>query len=254
MFNQMVIKKLYSSNVNKIMQMHTKWLDRNFQDSLIISHPKIDMVHQKRSDYYNIITKHYFIQNIKMKKLFQKNFKYNAWRYKNIFESLEKQENYQQFIIQNQQLFFNNVLGTMKHLLAADYIWYGRIMNLQSIEVPFLIEENKLKIDLKELILLWQSDDDKIFDKLPFDYQQTKSLLLDINQVFQQLIDKCDDAFFDKHFEYSDSNGVQQKKDAQTVFYHLINHHTHHLGQISAAYTQQYGRKDFFSTDFIYFK
>ncbi|CAD8103709.1 unnamed protein product [Paramecium primaurelia] len=189
-----------------------------------------------------------------MKKMFQKIFKYNEWRYKKMFESFEKQDNYQEFLIQNQQLFFNNVLGTMKHLLAADYIWYGRIMQLQSIQVPFLNEQKIQTIDLKELILLWQCDDDKIFDKLQFDYDQTKFLLLDINQVFQQLIEKCDDAFFDQEFEYQDSKGVIQKKEAQNVFYHLINHHTHHIGQISTAYTQQFGRKDYFSTDFIYFK
>lgn len=61
MFNQMEIKRLYSSNVNKIMQMRTKWLDRNFLDFSIISHQKIDMALQKRSDYYHIITKHYLL-------------------------------------------------------------------------------------------------------------------------------------------------------------------------------------------------
>ena len=35
------------------------------------------------------------------------------------------------------------MLGTLKHLLAADYIWYGRIKQINEIFIP-LLEEKKI--------------------------------------------------------------------------------------------------------------
>ena len=46
-----------------------------------------------------------------------------------------------------------------------------------------------------------------------------------------------DEKWLEEEVEYQDSKGMIKQKDRLTALYHLINHHTHHIGQISTIYT-----------------
>ena len=53
--------------------------------------------------------------------------------------------------------------------------------------------------------------------------------------------------------EYPDSEGNKKERVLSDVLTHLINHHTHHIGQVSAAYKEYSKMDDFPSTDYTYF-
>lgn len=64
-------------------------------------------------------------------------YEYNAWRYHKIFTAIDNKADSGQFIVRDYKLFFKNVLGTLKHNLCADLIWYGRINKVNAISLPF---------------------------------------------------------------------------------------------------------------------
>jgi uncharacterized damage-inducible protein DinB len=52
---------------------------------------------------------------------------------------------------------------------------------------------------------------------------------------------------------YKDTKGNSHTKLIREVLTHVNNHHTHHLGQLSAAYRELTGKDDFVSIDYIYY-
>lgn len=82
-----------------------------------------------------------------MQRILTKLYGYNRWRYEKIFNALEKKEDLNGFLLEDNKLFFSNVMNTLVHNLCADYVWYGRILKVNQIKVP----RNKeyLTIDLQ---------------------------------------------------------------------------------------------------------
>jgi uncharacterized damage-inducible protein DinB len=53
---------------------------------------------------------------------------------------------------------------------------------------------------------------------------------------------------------YKDTKGEWNSIEIRNVLTHVVNHHTHHLGQLSAAYRDFTGKDDFVSIDYLYYK
>ncbi|KAM3128467.1 hypothetical protein pb186bvf_019399 [Paramecium bursaria] len=173
-----------------------------------------------------------------MKNLLQKLYRYDQWRQQQLFQGLEKKQNLNEFINKDYKLFFSNVRGTLIHILCADIIWQGRIFQLKEFQI-----QNKT-IDLKWLISLWKSDDPNVFHQVDFKYEEIRNSLFQMNNTFQDLLDKKTDEELQEQIIYQDSKGQDQSKPLQDILYHLMNHHTHHIGQITNAFTIEYGRED----------
>lgn len=53
---------------------------------------------------------------------------------------------------------------------------------------------------------------------------------------------------------YKDTKGEEKRIVIREALTHVNNHHTHHLGQLSAAYREYTGKDDFVEIDYLYYK
>lgn len=181
-------------------------------------------------------------------------FDYNKWRF-DIYSSKLASKSSLDFLAHDHGLPFASLKGTFTHLLLADYLWIMRMKNNLEMTVPFSSESQFPKESLKysSLIKLWQGEGDfhSYYNEDPYEWFKFHQLRFSDSQSFLKAL--ANTVEMDSTFTYRDSKGTELTKHYGDVFYHLINHHTHHLGQASVAYVKEFGYKDFPETDFIYF-
>lgn len=194
------------------------------------------------------------------KRLIQNLFSYNKWRFEIYWQKIsENSKNNLDFLIKDYGLPFKSFKGTFSHLLLADYLWYMRITNSPSISVPFHNEMKfpKEKLKYSHLIKLWQDEGDfhGFYKENPYEwFSFHRERFNDMQTQYEELISKLDSSQLQEgKFIYRDSKGTEMSKAYSDVFYHLINHHTHHIGQASVAYGMEFGMKNFPETDYTYF-
>lgn len=136
---------------------------------------------------------------------------YHSWTFHRLYEYLESvsETDYRREC----GLFFKSIHGTLNHILLADKIWYGRCIN-QPITVSGLDEElyshrNQLQKEINHQSVKW-------------------------NELLKQI----DADKLEKIIEYRTTEGSDKSLPFANIISHVINHGTHHRGQISAALTQ----------------
>lgn len=136
---------------------------------------------------------------------------YHSWAFNRLYEYLESvsETDYRREC----GLFFKSIHGTLNHSLLADKIWYGRCID-QSFTVSGLDEE--LYADRKQL-------------ETEINNQTVK---------WNEFLMQIDADRFDNLIEYQTTQGSSKTLQLANILSHVINHGTHHRGQVSAALTQ----------------
>ena len=136
---------------------------------------------------------------------------YHCWAFNRLYEYLESvsEVNYRREC----GLFFKSIHGSLNHSLLADKIWYGRCIN-QSFSVSGLDEE--LCSDRKQLEKEIKNQSAKWSD-----------FLIEIDADKLGCI-----------IEYRTTEGSENSLQLANILSHIVNHGTHHRGQVSAALTQ----------------
>jgi uncharacterized damage-inducible protein DinB len=71
---------------------------------------------------------------------------------------------------------------------------------------------------------------------------------------YKEWMDKIgEEAIKSGEIHYKDIKGNSHPMLIHEVFTHVNNHHSHHLGQLSAAYRELTGKDDFVSIDYTYY-
>ncbi len=134
-----------------------------------------------------------------MKTYFQRIYRYNQWANSSL-------SNHLKFLGVEPQ----EVMKRMSHIVAAEEIWYHRIQPLG-------------------------------FDPLPlFELQSLETLEPRLRSSAQRWLDLVHDTDeFEKEVNYSNSSGRTFTNGLSDILIHLVNHGTHHRGQIATLLRQQ---------------
>eukprot|EP01084_Bolivina_argentea_P289338 496813_1 len=167
---------------------------------------------------------------------------YNKWTYSQIQNWCKQNfKNNEDLYNQNTNIPFKTVRNTLCHLWCGDQLWYC-LMN--GIYDKCGIKNNQLTMN--ELATFWDSDHEndgkwqQIFDSMSID-----EIFNELNNSsnrwieFIQSFENDEDLNTDFYFHYSfDSEAMKRKRNRVFIITHILNHGTHHRGQISGALTQ----------------
>ena len=123
--------------------------------------------------------------------------------------------------------FFDSILGTLNHILVGDLIWLARF-STHSDSYRSLADLSELPrpAGLNEVIypnLSSLSDARRRVD----------------SSIHLWLAEEVKDADFSKSLAYANSKGVESERNFGELVFHLLNHQTHHRGQVTTLLNQQ---------------
>lgn len=135
-----------------------------------------------------------------MKKYFLDLFEYNNWANDKLILKLQNI---------NTEFKEVNPLQILSHIISVQDYWYERIKGKKSYN-----------------IFLWDE----------YSIQELGVLSLNSHQNWTRIITKLKDADFQKTIAYKNKDGKKLTRTFQDVFQHVINHSSHHRGQINQIF------------------
>lgn len=136
---------------------------------------------------------------------------YHSWAFQRLYEYLESVS--EQDYRRECGLFFKSIHGTLNHSLLADKVWYGRCIN-QPFSVSGLDEE------------------------LCSDRKQLENEIKNQSAKWSDFLIEIDADKLGNIIEYRTTEGSVKSLQMTNILSHIVNHGTHHRGQVSAAITQ----------------
>lgn len=167
-------------------------------------------------------------------------YSYNLWRTNILFKSLktniEKDKKFLKILLSDEGLFLKSIKGTLNHIVAADILYYLRLFELKEVQL------SNINFSSNEISDLWNTNNfegfmDNNIEMLWF--ENLNKLHLEINNKYtdsiDKLIEKDDFEFFYQDFIFQDTKGNLKTSPRHLSFIHVVNHATHHLGQITGV-------------------
>ena len=149
---------------------------------------------------------------------------YNQWINEKIYQTSAQLSSSE--LVADRGAFFGSVLGTLNHIMVADFLWLKRFANhpshhaalnfIRSIDKPEALAE----ILFSDLSALWEEREH--LDSTIIDWCQQLSYA-DLNHRLQ----------------YQNMKGEACVKPFGSLLLHFFNHQTHHRGQITTLLSQQ---------------
>lgn len=166
-------------------------------------------------------------------------YSYNIWRTNKLYGSLktniEKNQNFLDVLIRNEGLYLKSVKGTLNHILAADILYFLRLFELTEVRI------NQNIFNTKEVSELWNNNNFEGFIDSKENsewFDNLNKLQLEVNYKYRNSIDdliaKENFYFFYQDFSFFDTNGNKKTSPRHLSFIHVVNHATHHIGQVTA--------------------
>ena len=149
---------------------------------------------------------------------------YQQWANDRLFAALGSLDPAQ--LSSPQGLFFDSIHHTTDHIMQVGRLWCARLRG-----EPYQADFKRILYpDWNQLIEMTQS--------------QSAELSL--------LLEACDETFFGERLAFTSSNGQAREMWVRDVLTHMMNHQTHHRGQISAVITRLGGTAP--ERDYFYYK
>ncbi|KAI8899004.1 hypothetical protein BC833DRAFT_587394, partial [Globomyces pollinis-pini] len=168
--------------------------------------------------------------------------RYNKWAYETLLNCMSSMSDtdYHGHV----GLCFRSIHGTLNHLLLADRLWYSRLTNTSDPKLAPYWQHTEIYAKPNDSSIFWE---DYIKDR----HQLKDSILSQANLLIEYVDTLPNSIDLDDSFSYSDSSGTKKSMPLGTVLLHVVNHGTHHRGQITAV-CPRFGLPPP-SIDFIYF-
>jgi uncharacterized damage-inducible protein DinB len=116
--------------------------------------------------------------------------------------------------------YYHSVLSTMQHYLSYEISWLQRYRTFGT--------HRALNNDLLDQQL------DDILAKTKNSFVETQSVLLATDAVFVDLVSEMTDRDLDGVVKFTNPRGMEVEKKYWSTIFHVLNHSTHHRGEISA--------------------
>ena len=141
--------------------------------------------------------------------------RYQRWAFATLFAHLDLLDD--EAYGRDVGLFFKSIHGTLNHLLLVDHVWFGRLTH-----DPFPVKT--------------------LADTVEPDRARIKSRLLARGEAWAAYLDGLDDAGLAGVASFHKIDGTPATLPRASAILHVVNHGTHHRGQITAAVTQLGGK------------
>jgi uncharacterized damage-inducible protein DinB len=116
--------------------------------------------------------------------------------------------------------YYHSVLSTMQHYLSYEIAWLQRYRTFDTYRA------------LDNSFLDQQLDD--ILAKTKHSFIKTQSVLLTIDALFADLVSEMTDDDLHRMVKFTNPRGMEVEKKYWSTIFHVLNHSTHHRGEISA--------------------
>jgi uncharacterized damage-inducible protein DinB len=116
--------------------------------------------------------------------------------------------------------YYHSILSTMQHYLSYQIAWLQRYRTFDTYRV------------LDNSFLDQQLDD--ILAKTKNSFTETQSVLRETDAVFVDLVNEMTDDDLDGMVKFTNPRGMEVEKKFWSTIFHVLNHSTHHRGEISA--------------------
>jgi uncharacterized damage-inducible protein DinB len=128
--------------------------------------------------------------------------------------------------------YFQSILGSLNHVLVSELSWLGRLrgskLGTAALQTPVLDFEHPG------------------FGKpLITDFAALRKRQEQVDEVFRSYLDELDEKSLQAEVEQKDRQGVVRRQQVGHVLVHLLNHATHHRGQISQVLDENGIENDF---------
>lgn len=149
---------------------------------------------------------------------------YQQWANDRLFAALGGIN--REFLQSPQGLFFGSIHHTVDHIMLVNRLWLTRLQG------------GTLKVNFQEIV---HPDWDQLIEATQCQAEELKLWL-----------DACEPDWFDGRLDFVSSDGTARSMWMRDVLTHMMNHQTHHRGQISAVITRLGG--DTPEMDYFYYK
>jgi uncharacterized damage-inducible protein DinB len=116
--------------------------------------------------------------------------------------------------------YYHSVLSTMQHYLSYELSWLQRYRTFGTYTA------------LNNSLLDRQLDD--ILGETKNSFAEIQSVLLAIDAVFVDLVNEMADNDLERTVKFTNPRGMEVEKKYWSTIFHVLNHSTHHRGEISA--------------------
>ncbi|HEX6930402.1 MAG TPA: DinB family protein, partial [Gammaproteobacteria bacterium] len=137
--------------------------------------------------------------------------RYHRWAYGLLYERVDELGDADYFA--DKGLFFKSVHGSMNHMLLVDRLWLARLQGEKTGRVNLAEALEEERTGLRNAVF---STCDAVITH----------------------VDALDEDAFDSEISYVSSAGEPFRRSRGPLIAHIVNHGTHHRGQVSAALTQ----------------
>ncbi len=168
-------------------------------------------------------------------------YAYNNWRtnllYSCLITNIEKNsKDFYDILLRDEGLYLKSVKATLNHILAADILYYLRMFELKEVQISKNIyTTNQVsqfwKTNEFENFVI-QKENDEWFDNLN---KLRMEVSLKYMNSIDELIEKENFEFFYQNFNFCDTKGKSKTFPRHLSFIHVVNHATHHIGQITSV-------------------
>lgn len=137
--------------------------------------------------------------------------RYHRWAYGRLYERVNEVHDADYFA--DRQLFFGSIHASLNHLLLVDRVWLARLRREQTGKVNLAEELESGRQDLERAI-----------------FAQCDAFIAYTDSLVEEKIDA--------EIDYVSSKDEPYTMPLAPLIAHIVNHGTHHRGQISTALTQ----------------
>ena len=116
--------------------------------------------------------------------------------------------------------YFKSIMGNLNHILVSELSWLGRLRS-SGVATPALDSE------------VLDFEHPGMGKPLTGDFTALRSRLQAVDAVFVRFVEELDDEALATEVERQDRQGNVRRHVLGFVLLHLLNHATHHRGQIS---------------------
>lgn len=155
--------------------------------------------------------------------------KYNRGANLNLIETLEKAGS--GVADKETGTYYKTVLGTIQHCLWYEFSWLKRYKALGDSPV------------LRASIL--NEDIDALKGKLGDDFARLIPLMKELDSLYVSFIEELSPDDLQKSIKFKNFKGEDQERIVWQTIFHVLNHYTHHRGEISGALDRMGVSNDF---------